>query len=72
MVSPGVAHARKPDHSLASIERKCALTRDLRFAGVEVAAIDADQPLAQVMLDAKRTLWRHILRKAREGGDAAR
>ena len=64
VVSPAVAHARKPDHSLASIERKCAITRDLRFPGVEVASIDADQPLDKVMLDAKRLVWRHILKHA--------
>ena len=68
VVSPAVAHARKPDHSLSSIERKCALTRELAFDGVEVVAIDADQPLEQVMLEAKRTVWRHILKQA----DAAR
>jgi len=64
VVSPAVAHARKPDHSLAAIERKCALTRELRFEGVEVATIDADQPLDQVMLEAKRLVWRHILKNA--------
>ncbi len=64
VVSPVVAHARKPDHSLASIERKCAITRDLRFSGVEVLSIDADQPLDRVMLDAKRIVWRHILKSA--------
>lgn len=64
VVSPAVAHARKPDHSLSSIERKCAITRELRFAGADVVAIDADQPLEQVMLEAKRTIWRHMLRKA--------
>lgn len=72
VVSPEIAHARKPDHSLANIARKCALTRDLRFDGVEVVAIDADQPLERVMLEAKRTVWRHILRKAREDAHAAR
>jgi len=64
VVSPAVAHARKPDHSLASIERKCALTRELRFPGIEVVSIDADQPLDKVMLDAKRIVWRHILKNA--------
>lgn len=64
VVSPAVAHARKPDHSLSNIERKCAITRDLTFAGVDVVAINADQPLEQVMLEAKRTIWRHVLRKA--------
>jgi thymidylate kinase/uncharacterized membrane protein len=64
VVSPEVAHARKPDHSLASIARKCALTRDLQFDGVEVVAIDADQPLDTVMLEAKRAVWRHILKNA--------
>lgn len=64
VVSPAVAHARKPDHSLASIERKCALTRELRFPGVEVVSIDADQPLDKVMLEAKRVVWRHILKNA--------
>ena len=64
VVSPEVAHARKPDHSLASIARKCALTRDLAFPGVEVVAIDADQPLDTVMVEAKRAVWRHILKNA--------
>ena len=64
VVSPAVAHARKPDHSLANIERKCALTRELAFPGIEVAAIDADQPLEQVLLEAKRTIWRHMLQAA--------
>ena len=64
VVSPAVAHARKPDHSLSSIERKCAITRDLRFEGVEVVSIDADQPLDKVLLEAKRTVWRHILKNA--------
>lgn len=66
VVSPEVAHARKPDHSLSSIERKCAITRDLRFDGIEVVAIDADQPLEQVMLEAKRAIWHHMLRAGDE------
>jgi len=64
VVSPAVAHARKPDHSLANIERKCAITRELAFPGIEVVQIDADQPLEQVMLEAKRTIWRHMLQAA--------
>ena len=73
VVSPAVAQARKPDHSLAAITRKCALTRELTFEGVEVVAIDADQPLDKVMLDAKRTVWRHILKAAnRKAADAPR
>jgi thymidylate kinase len=64
VVSPEVAHARKPDHSLATIARKCALTRQLAFDGAAVVAIDADQPLDKVMLDAKRAVWRHILKAA--------
>ncbi|PZF75537.1 hypothetical protein DK847_16970 [Aestuariivirga litoralis] len=64
VVSPEVAHARKPDHSLSSIARKCALTRELDFAGVDVVSVDADQPLDQVMLAVKRTIWQRILRQA--------
>lgn len=64
VVSPAVAHARKPDHSLSNIARKCAITRELGFEGVTVVSIDADQPLDQVMLAAKRAVWHHILRKA--------
>ncbi len=64
VVSPAVAHARKPDHSLASIARKCDLTRELKFDGVEVVAIDADQPLERVMLETKRAVWRQILKTA--------
>lgn len=64
VVSPEVAHARKPDHSLATIARKCNLTRDLRFDGIEVVAIDADQPFDKVLLEAKRAVWRRILEAA--------
>jgi thymidylate kinase len=64
VVSPAVAHARKPDHSLTNIARKCAITHELSFDGVTVVSIDADQPLEQVMLAAKRAVWHHILRNA--------
>ena len=72
VVSPEVAHARKPDHSLASISRKCAITRELSFAGVETVAIDADQPLDQVLLAAKRAVWRQVLKQARGQANAPR
>jgi thymidylate kinase len=64
VVSPAVAHARKPDHSLANIEKKCALTDALRFEGLEVVAVDADQPLEKVTLAVKRTIWHHMLKQA--------
>lgn len=64
VVSPDVAHARKPDHSLSSLERKCAITRALTFDGVPVVAIDADQSLDKVMLQARLAVWQHILKQA--------
>ena len=42
-----------PTTASPRIARKCAITRELAFPGVEVVAIDADQPLEQVMLEAQ-------------------
>jgi len=57
MVSAEVALARKPDHQRGEIERKVGIVRDLRFEGSKVVVLDADQPLEQVLLEAKRAVW---------------
>jgi len=57
MVSAEVAMARKPDHRRAEIERKVGIVRGLRFEGSKVVAVDADQPLEQVLLEVKRAVW---------------
>ncbi|MEN6474418.1 MAG: hypothetical protein ABFD81_10415 [Syntrophaceae bacterium] len=57
MVSVEVALARKPDHQRGEIERKVGIVRDLRFEGSRIVAVDADQPLEQVLLEAKRAVW---------------
>ena len=60
MVSVEVALARKPDHQRREIERKVGIVRDLRFEGSKVVVVDADQPLEQVLLEAKRAVWESL------------
>ncbi len=66
MISPGVAHARKPDHNLETVKRKATITGLLAFPDSQVVEIDAEQPLDQVILEAKNAIWQAMRAKAKE------
>jgi thymidylate kinase len=59
-ISPEAAHARKPDHDLATIRRKCDVVDSLAFPDARVVVLDAGEPLDQVTLAAKAAVWTHI------------
>jgi thymidylate kinase len=61
LVSPETAHRRKPDHSFQTVELKCRIARSLTFPGTKVIELDAEQPLGDVILAAKRAIWEVIL-----------
>lgn len=50
-VSLDVACARKPDHRRTSLAKKIAITPTLTFNGCQVANVDTDRPLDQVLSD---------------------
>lgn len=55
-VSLDVAVARKPDHRLSSLARKIADVPLLTFEGAPIVEIDAEQPLAEVLMLAKAAI----------------
>lgn len=63
VVSPEVAHARKPDHSLEKLQQKVALTKQLTY-GVPVIEIDANQPFDLVLLQVKQVVWNALRARA--------
>lgn len=67
MISPDVAHARKPDHNFETVKRKAAITGLLAFPGSQVVEIDAAQPLDQVILAAKNAIWQAMQVRAKAG-----
>jgi hypothetical protein len=56
-VSPRVSVQRKPDHRPEMIETKCQALQGIERKGLCVTDIDADQPLDQVLLQAKAAVW---------------
>ena len=56
-VSPGVSQERKPDHEREMIESKSRALEQMSHRGLHVVEIDADQPLEQVLFQAKTALW---------------
>jgi thymidylate kinase len=59
-VSPEVSLARKPDHKPALIEAKSQAIAQISGDGLSFTEIDAEQPLEQVLLQIKSTLWRML------------
>jgi thymidylate kinase len=57
-VSPEVSLARKPDHKLELIEAKSRAIAQIVRDDLSFTEIDAEQPLEQVLLQIKSTLWR--------------
>lgn len=57
-VSPEVSLARKPGHKPELIEAKSQAIARLNRADLNLTEIDAEQPLDQVLLQIKTTLWR--------------
>ncbi len=60
-ITPEAALARKPDHDLETIRRKCGIVDALDFPGATVIEVDAGQPLADVVLRAKREIWKQLV-----------
>jgi thymidylate kinase len=56
-VSPEVSQQRKPDHDRGMIEAKASALQQMERQGLHVIEVDADQPLEQVLLQAKAALW---------------
>jgi len=56
-IPPEVAMQRKSDHAMANISRKTEITQQLIFPKSTVVDIDASQPLDDVLLAVKRTVW---------------
>lgn len=59
-VSPAMAYQRKPEHALEQIRRKSAAMDQVAFTRGQLIDIDANQPYAQVLLEAKRAIWKHL------------
>jgi len=57
-VSPEVSLARKPDHKPELIEAKSRAIGQIARDDLSFTEIDAEQPLEQVLLQIKSTLWR--------------
>jgi thymidylate kinase len=55
-VDADTALARKPDHARALIERKVAITPQLRFNGATIVDLDAAQPYPQVLAQARAAI----------------
>lgn len=70
LVTPETGHARKPDHNFETMKRKAEIIAALRFPTARVVEIDAGEPLAAVILAARRAIWQALQDKAGEGGDA--
>ncbi|WP_158258433.1 hypothetical protein [Rhodopila globiformis] len=56
--TPAVLAAREPDMDRAVIDARVAELRALDFPGSRVVTIDATQPLAEVIAQARREVWR--------------
>ncbi len=56
-VSPDVSQTRKPDHDANKVRAKSRALLDLDLPEGELIAIDADQPLADVLLQVKTHIW---------------
>jgi hypothetical protein len=60
-VTPETASARKPETPAEQVRRGIEVIRGLRFPHpTHVVDVDAEQPLAQVILEAKRAVWEII------------
>ena len=59
-VSPDVSRGRKPDHKPEAIEEKSQAIRRMDRNALALTEIDADQPMDEVLLQVKSTLW-HLL-----------
>lgn len=70
-VSLEVALARKPDHRPSSLARKVADVPHLQFEGAPIVDIDAEQPLADVLAQAKAAITRTLAAKAKLASSAA-
>jgi thymidylate kinase len=57
-VSPEVSLARKPGHKPDLIEAKSRAIAQIKQHDLSITEIDAEQPLDQVLLQIKSTLWR--------------
>jgi thymidylate kinase len=54
-----VAHRRKSETPLPLLQAKLHILRQLRFSeSTQVVEIDASPPLEEVLLEAKRAVWR--------------
>jgi thymidylate kinase len=57
-VSPEVSAGRKQDVSLDSLARRVEVVNRVQFAsGAKVVQVDANQPIEQVLLEVKRSVW---------------
>lgn len=56
-VSPEVARRRKPEHRLEALEAKHLAVQHIASDGLALTHVDANQPLDQVLLHVKSTLW---------------
>lgn len=59
-VSPETAFRRKPEHAFEQIRRKSAAMDQVAFTRGQTIDIDANQPYAQVLLEVKRAIWKHL------------
>src|SRR5258708_40061020 len=60
-VTPEIALARKPETPAEQVRRGIEVIRGLQFPpSTRVVDLDGEQPLAQVVLEAKRAVWETI------------
>lgn len=64
-VEPQTAQLRKPDHKLEAIAQKCLIIDGLEFPQSKVVTIDANQPYATVLMEAKRAVWEFLTKQSR-------
>jgi thymidylate kinase len=57
-VSPEVSQQRKPGHKRELLEAKCRAIEEIARDGLNIFNVDAEQPLEQVLLQIKTSLWR--------------
>jgi hypothetical protein len=58
VVSPETIARREPDMDTAVIEKRTGDLPRLAFSGASIIAIDAEQPLADVIRAVKQAVWR--------------
>lgn len=63
VVSAEVSFERKPEESLASLQKKVETLRQVKYDAKKIMKVDAEQPLANVVLQVKEMIWEELYLK---------